>query len=944
MRESVSGRGVGVGAQRESDSHSAPTPTLLPLPLNSHLTSLSSLKLIPNLLQLIPPTQTRTRLCFRRALIFALICISTTARAQQPLYKNSKLPTADRVRDLLGCMTPEEKFWQLWMVPGEVDAGSKAVYRHGVFGLQVRERGADSAMNDPHATARAMAVKLNAMQRFFVDSTRLGIPMIPFEEAVHGLYGRATTMFPAAIGLAATWDTALMERAATAIAGESRSRGIRQVLSPVINIANDVRWGRVEETYGEDPWLSSKMALAFVRPFEKAGVVTTPKHFIANVGEGGRDSYPIDFDERLLDEEFFPPFKAAIQQGGARSVMASYNSVDGVPATASAWLLTKVLRNDWHFGGVVIGDQAGTGGAQVLHFTSPNNLVSTKQAIEAGLDVIFQSSVQQYTQFWPAFERGMIDPRAIDRAVGRVLKLKFELGLFDHPYVDPEEAARFGGAPEHRETALEAARAAIVLLKNDAGTLPLKRDIRSIAVIGSDAGEARLGGYSGTGIERITILRGLREKLGRDVDVRFTRGPGRLATEYEPVSSKNLVTMVDGKRVSGLAAEYFDNNTLSGEPRVKRQDARVDFGWTLNSPARGIPFDWYSVRWTGKLVAPATGIMRLGVEGNDGYRLWLNDTLLIDDWQKKSFGSQLREVQLEAGHEYNLKLEYFESTGNARVKLVWSYGVNDDWRAKIDSAVQIARASDAVVIVPGIEEGEFRDRSSLTLPGHQEELIESVAAVGKPTVVAVVGGSAVTMRNWIDRVGAVLDLWYPGEAGGQAVADVLFGDYNPGGRLPITFPMSEGQLPLTYNHKPTGRGDDYLDGTGQPEFPFGFGLSYTTFDYSGLAIDPAVLAPSGSAVVRCTVRNSGTVAGDEVVELYLHREVSSVAQPVIALKGFQRIHLAPGESKELSFLLSREQLSLFDAKLRSVVETGTFRVLIGRSSKDIRLRGMLQVK
>jgi beta-glucosidase len=246
--------------------------------------------------------------------------------------------------------------------------------------------------------------------------------------------------------------------------------------------------------------------------------------------------------------------------------------------------------------------------------------------------------------------------------------------------------------------------------------------------------------------------------------------------------------------------------------------------------------------------------------------------------------------------------------------------------------------------VPGIEEGEFRDRSSLKLPGRQEELINAIAATGKPVIVAVVGGSAVTMRDWIDRAGAVLDIWYPGEVGGAAVADVLFGDHDPSGRLPITFPMTEGQLPLTYNHKPTGRGDDYLDGTGQAEFPFGFGLSYTTFDYSGLSIEPATIVAAGSATVRCTVRNTGPVAGDEVVELYLHREVSSVAQPLIALKGFQRIHLAPGESKELSFVLSHDQLSLFDVKLRSVVEAGTFRVLIGRSSKDIRLRGMLQVK
>ena len=434
----------------------------------------------------------------RRALFALCIALPAHANAQRAAvrtsaaYKDSTLAIDARVHDLLGRMTLEEKFWQLWMVPGDLDSGT-TVYEHGVFGLQVRERTEPGRTNDPGAAARRMAEKLNSIQRFFVDRTRLGIPIIPFEEAVHGLYGTGTTMFPAAIGLAATWDTALMGAVASAIAAEARTRGVRQVLSPVINIANDVRWGRVEETYGEDPWLSSAMAIAFVRPFERMGVVTTPKHFVANVGEGGRDSYPIDFDERLLDEEYFPPFKAAIQEGGARSVMASYNSVNGLPATANEWLLTKVLRDDWKFRGVVIGDQAATGGAQVLHFTSPDNLVSTKQAIEAGLDVIFQSSVQQYRQFWPAFERGMIAPRAIDRAVSRVLRLKFELGLFEHPYVDADAAASNGGSPEHRALALESARASITLLKNEGGTLPLRKSLASLAVIGTDAERSAAG-------------------------------------------------------------------------------------------------------------------------------------------------------------------------------------------------------------------------------------------------------------------------------------------------------------------------------------------------------------------------------------------------------------------------------------------------------------------
>jgi beta-glucosidase len=402
--------------------------------------------------------------------------------------------------------------------------------------------------------------------------------------------------------------------------------------------------------------------------------------------------------------------------------------------------------------------------------------------------------------------------------------------------------------------------------------------------------------------------------------------------------------MNDGQKVRGLKGEYFDNNRLDGAPRVVRTDQRVDFGWTLNSPARGIPFDWYSVRWTGTLSVPRTGVRRIGVEGNDGYRLYLDGKLVVDNWKKQSYGTRVADVVLRPGSAHDIRLDYFESTGNARVKLVWDAGVANDWRARIDSAVAAARQSDVAVIVAGVEEGEFRDRAFLKLPGHQEDLIARVAATGRPVVVVLVGGSAITMSSWIDRVAGVIDVWYPGEEGGHAVADVLFGDYNPAGRLPITFPVSEGQLPLVYNHKPTGRGDDYLDLTGQPLFPFGFGLSYTTFEYSGLVITSGEMSADGSAIVRCSVRNSGTRAGDEVVQLYVRDVLATVARPVMQLAGFTRIHLEPGQSRDVQFRLGSEQLRMLDADMKWIVEPGVFRVMVGSSSKDIRLRGELTVR
>jgi len=883
-----------------------------------------------------------TRMNLSALLAFALLATASSAFAQSTggaAYRDASRPVAERVRDLLGRMTLEEKFWQLFMIPGDLDDPAND-YSNGVFGLQV------APARDTVDAARAHAKRINDIQRYFVERTRLGIPIIPFEEAVHGLVRPGATAFPQAIGLAATWDTSLMSRVASAIAQETRSRGIRQVLSPVVNIANDPRWGRVEETYGEDPLLSSRMAVSFVSAFERAGIVTTPKHFVANFGDGGRDSYPIDFDARLLDEMYFPPFHAAILEGHARSVMSAYNSVDGSPATQNRGLLTDKLRREWGFQGFVISDAAATGGATVLHHTEASTATAATDALNAGLDVIFQSSWLQHRPYLDAFKRGLIPDSVIDTAVARVLRAKVELGLFEHPYVDVDSARLVNGSAEHRALALAAAHESIVLLKND-GALPLAKTTRSIAVIGTDAVEARLGGYSGPGIHKISILDAITAALHErspDGVVRYAPGPGRVSREYVVVPPEALSSTDSGRTVRGLHGEYFDNNRLEGSPRITRTDARVDFGWTLNAPARGIPFDWYSVRWTGRLTVPSSGVRRVGVEANDGYRLYLDGKLLIDDWEKRSYGSRLANVKLAPGSSHDVRLEYFESTGNARVKLVWDAGIRDDWRGTIDSAVSVARRSQVAVVVAGIEEGEFRDRALLSLPGHQEELIERVAATGRPTIVVLVGGGAITMSRWLDRVPAVIDAWYPGEVGGRAMADVLFGDYDPAGRLPTTWPMSEGQLPLYYNHKPTGRGDDYLDLTGQPLFPFGYGLSYTTFEYSNLSIDSPEIAPGGSTLVRCRVTNTGPRAGDEVVQLYVRDLLASVARPVMQLGGFRRVHLAPGEAQEVAFKVGREQLQMLDRDLHWVVEPGTFRLLIGASSRDIRLRGDLVAK
>jgi beta-glucosidase len=874
------------------------------------------------------------------AALAALLVVAAGA-PQPPLYRDPSQPIEARVEDLLGRMTLEEKFWQLFMIPGSLDDPAHD-YSKGIFGLQISVAAGDEVV-PPRAAARRHADRINAIQRYFVERTRLGIPIIPFEEALHGLAREGATVFPQAIALAAAWDPPLMARVSSAIAAETRSRGIRQVLSPVVNIADDVRWGRVEETYGEDPYLSSVMGLAFVEAFERAGVVTTPKHFVANVGEGGRDSYPIDHSDRLLTERYFPPFEAAIRRGGARSIMTAYNSVDGVPATQNPRLLNERLKRDWAFRGFAISDASATGGATVLHMTEPDTPTAAKHALEAGLDVIFQSSYPQFRPYWTAFESEMIAPAIVDEAVRRVLRVKFELGLFEDPYVDPAAAARENGSAAHLALAREAARSSLVLLRNEGGVLPLGAGVKSIAVIGADAIEARLGGYSGPGVEKVTILDGLRRRYP---SARVEHAPGvpRVHRDAVAVPPASLSSITDGQPAEGLRGEYFANPWLAGEPQIVRTDRRVDFGWTLNSPGRGIPFDWYSVRWTGTLVVPAEPPRRLGVEGNDGYRLYLDGKLLIDNWRKQSVGRRLADVALQPRTRHDIRLEYYETTGNARVRLVWDAGLDDDGDARIGEAVKLAGASDVAIVVAGVEEGEFRDRAHLALPGRQEELIEAVSATGRPTVVVMVGGSAVTMTRWLERVGAVVHVWYPGERGGEAVADVLSGDYNPAGRLPITFPVTEGQLPLHYNHKPTGRGDDYVDSTGHPLFPFGYGLSYTTFEYSKLSIEPASTGADGRATISCVVTNGGARAGDEVVQLYVRDVLATVARPVLQLAGFERVHLKPGESRTVRFEIGPEHLRMLDRDMRWVVEPGRFRVTLGASSKDMRLRGELIVR
>ncbi|WP_276500779.1 glycoside hydrolase family 3 protein [Terrimonas pollutisoli] len=887
-------------------------------------------------------------------LLFLLTILHSQSQTIPP-YKQANLPIEERVKDLLQRMTPEEKFWQLFMIPGDL-GNDPSKYKNGIFGFQVntvqQQQGAAAQLLNYKAgqSAKQTLAKINGIQKYFVEQTRLGIPIIAFDEALHGLVRDEATAFPQAIALAATWDTLLMSKCAAAIANETKARGIRHILSPVVNLATDVRWGRVEETYGEDPVLSAAMGVAFVKAFEQRGIVTNPKHFAVNHGEGGRDSYPIHFNERLLEETYFVPFKAVVQKGGARSIMTAYNSLDGSPCTANDWLLNKKLRHDWGFKGFVLSDAGATGGANVLHFTAADYAEAGKKSVENGLDVMFQTAYEHHTLFDKHFLDKTMDPAVIDSAVARVLRVKFELGLFEKPYASETEGGQSTSA-QHRELAKEAAIRSVVLLKNtrlpgqENQLLPLKKSLKKIAVIGIDAVEARLGGYSGPGNNKISILAGIKEKTKGTAQVGYAAGPGREHKTWTFVPSSALSTIKDGKKVAGLQGEYFNNVTLTGEPVLTRVDEAIRFQWTLFSPdPEKINYDFFAARWTGKIQSPVTGTYKIGIDGNDGYRLFINNKIIIDNWKKQSYSTKLANYYFEKGKEYDIRIEYYEPAGNAWLRLIWNVGVKDSSEQKIQAAVQLAKNSDVAIVVAGIDEGEFNDRASLALPGLQEELIQRVAATGKPVVVLLVGGSAITMTNWLDKVNSVVDVWYPGDAGGAAIADLLFGDRSPSGKLPISFPVAEAQLPLVYNHKPTGRGDDYTNLTGQPLFPFGFGLSYTTFDYTALQLDKPIMKARENLSLRFKIKNTGNYKGDEVVQLYLRDELASVARPIKELKAFQRVNLQPGEEKEIQFIITPDMLTMLDVNMKEVIEPGKFRIMIGSSSMDIRLREMFEVK
>ncbi len=866
------------------------------------------------------------------ALVLALVstaALAAGARAQTPDYLDPDLPLPRRVDDLVGRMTLEEKVAQMM--------------------------------------DRAPAIP------------RLQVPEYNWwNEALHGV-ARAglATSFPQAIGLAATWDDSLMHRLATVISNEARAKYTDAIAknnheryygltfwSPNINLFRDPRWGRGQETYGEDPFLVGRLAVQFVRGLQGDDpkylkTVSTPKHYAVHSGpEPERHHFDAVVDERSLHEDYLRHFETAVRAGGAWSVMCAYNRVDGQPACASDMLLRENLRGRWGFPGYVVSDCDAVDDIYERHKVAPSAAAASAMSVKAGTDLDCGST---YAALVDAVHQGLVSEATIDTAVKRLFTARFRLGMFDPPARVAYSRIPLSDvdSPAHRALALQVARESIVLLKNQGNVLPLRKDLGTIAVIGPNADQWRmlLGNYNGNPADPVTPLRGIREAVGPRTRVLFARGsdlaPGFPVME---VLHAHVLSTPEGR--PGLRVEYFGNRTFAGAPVATATDSTVDADWGEGAPRPGMDPDDFAVRWTGTLRPAQTGMYKLGLIGTVKYQMWLDDSLVVKSVYPTHLGeypdprpTYTTPMRLEAGKSYRIRVEGEESYGDADLQLLWAKP-NETLEAE---AVKTAQSADAVVLFLGLTarlEGEempvqipgFRggDRTTIELPEPQEHLLERVTALGKPTVLVLMSGSALAVPFAAEHVPAVLEAWYGGQAAGTALADVLFGNYDPAGRLPVTFYRSSADLPPFDDYRMANRTYRYFQG--KPLWAFGHGLSYTRFSYANLRAGRDTLAAAGAIDVTVDVTNTGSRAGDEVVQLYVQHPSSKVPRPIQQLAGYARVSLQPGETRTVTVPLRAADLAYWDVGAHAwVVEDEPVRLRVGAASDDIRLERRIRV-
>ena len=883
-------------------------------------------------------------------------------------YKNDKLPIEMRIADLLSRMTLDEKIRQLDMYRGS------EIMENDRFSFEkISTVVGDLGMGSLHDLLPISADISNQIQEYAVKKTRLGIPILFIEEALHGYNGKGSTTFPIPLALAGTWDKAFIEEVGRVIAKETRAHGVQMVLGPVLDLSRDPRWGRIEETYGEDPFLTSQIGLAMIKGLQgndvknNDSVVAEPKHFaIHGIPESGSNAAPVFMGEREARSGPLSVFETVFHKGGALATMAAYHELDGIPCTANSWLLTELLRKEWGFNGFVLSDMGAIGMQIGIHKIAATPKEALSNALKAGVDMqfydfshpIFRESILE------GVKDGSIPIEVIDRAVQNILRVKFLLGLFENPYTKENLIQQRFHTGENRNLALRAGEESICLLKNENSLLPLKKNIKSIAVIGPMADVSVLGGYSPKEATAVTVLNGIRQLLGISVSVRYEPGiypqviPAIVESKYLspalPKTSDKSFSGVQGavfqkSPLVGLKAEYFNNPNLEGQPVLTRIETDMMPYWGLDSPGPSVNSDHFSVRWTGTITAPVTGSYELGIVTDDRGRLYIGDKLLVDNWENyKSNVMMTCEMQMKAGQPYPIRIEYGEEVDYAGMRFKWCLKSEDnqlDSTHPISLAVEAAKKSDVVVLVVGESSdlvGEGKDRANLDLDAFQTRLIKAVFASGTPTVMVLLNGRPLTL-DWINKnIPAIIEAWFPGESGGIAVAKVLFGEINPSGKLPVTFPLSLGHLPVYYNRKPSSN-RSYIDMDSRPVYSFGHGLSYTTFKYSNLVIDTEGDSKAPMVNISVDIENSGLREGAEVVQLYLRDNISSVTTPIMELKGFEKVRLASGEKKTVRFKLGFEELALWNREMKQIVEPGEFSLMVGSSSEDIRLNGSFTI-
>jgi beta-glucosidase len=878
--------------------------------------------------------------------LFILLFFTACQQADNsPDYKIADLDIETRVADLISRMTLEEKVMQLDMY----SAGDLVV--EGKVSVERAKKALNGmSIGSVHDYYPETAEHANELQKYIIENTRLGIPALFIEEALHGYQGKKATAFPIPLGMGSMWDVELMGKIGKVIGAETRSVGVHMVLSPVLGIGREPRWGRVQETYGEDPYLAARNGVAFIKGMQgndltqDDAVVAEPKHFgIHSIPEGGKNTAPVYIGEREARSNFLYVFEKAFKEAGALGAMAAYHEWDGIPAAADHWLLTEVLRDEWGFKGMVLSDLGAISKQTNSHGTAETPKEAISNSIQAGLDMQF------YDYKHEVFQQVIIDAvndktlkiEDVNRAVSNVLYVKFRLGLFENPYTNVNLKAERYHSKAHQDLALESAHKSITLLHNKNNILPLGKDMKKIAVIGKMAGEVHLGGYSPKNVEGVSIVDAFKDT---DYDVEFV-DLNVPAFNMEQISEKFLMTESGEK---GLTAEYFNNTNCSGKPAFTKVESNLVKYWHNLSPEAGITADNFSVSYSGYLIPELTGTYKFGLIADDVARLTIDDEVIIDNWDRSTINQWgHKELRFEKGKKYEIKLEFAEFEDYAGFQLKWEIEVDvNDKKNMYVKAVKAAKQADVAILVLGETEddcGEGKDKLSLKLNDNGKRLLNEVTAAGTPIILVLQNGRHLVLSEEIEKVDAVLETWYAGEFGGQATVDILTGKVNPSGKLPITFSRYTEQLPIYYNHKKSASGS-YVDGTNNPLFAFGHGLTYSQFEYSDLSIEKSEISKTEEQTVKVKVKNTSNRKGTEVVQLYITDTFSSVATPVMQLRGFMRVDLKPGEEKELTFILLPDDLALWNREMKRVVEPGEFKVKIGAASDDIRLESSFKVE